>query len=223
MTFITFVTSYYICAFNNVLKVVDFLFADDTNILGISIQIDNTVIERVKETVFLGVILDEHLSWKPHILSVSRKISKSIGIIYKSSFCLPKTSLRSLYYSLVYPYLTYCVSEWGSTYQSNLNRIIILQKKIIRIISKVSFDAHTGVLFKEQEILKFSDIYLYQIGKFMYLFKRGLLPNYFRDMFTLASQIHSYNTRNSSLFYIPHSRTNLKLRLRKSFRRRMKE
>ena len=147
--------------------------------LDIFIQIDNSVIERVKETVFLGVILDEHLSWKPHILSVSRKISKSIGIIYKSSFCLPKTSLRSLYYSLVYPYLTYCVSVWGSTYQSNLNRIIILQKKIIRIISKVSFDSHTGVLFREQEILKFSDIYLYQMGKFMYLFRRSLLPNYF--------------------------------------------
>ena len=173
-----------------------------------SIQIDNNVIERARETVFLGVILDEHLSWKPHILSVSRKISKSIGIIYKSSFCLPKTSLRSLYYSLVYPYLTYCVSEWGSTYQSNLNRIIILQKKIIRIISKVSFDAHTGVLFKEQEILKFSDIYLNQIGRFMYLFKRGLLPNYFRNMFTLC--IHSYNRRNSSLFYIPHCRTNFR-------------
>ena len=44
--------------------------------LDMSIQIDNNVIERVKETVFLGVILDEHLSWKPHILSVSRKISK---------------------------------------------------------------------------------------------------------------------------------------------------
>ena len=178
--------------------------------LDISMQIDNNAIKRVKETVFLGVILDEHLSCKPHILSVSRKISKSIGIIYKSSFCLPKTSLRSLYYSLVYPYLIYCVSVWGSTYQSNLNRIIVLQKKIIRIISKVSFDAHTGVLFKEQEILKFSDIYLYQIGKFMYLFKRSLLPNYFRDMFTLASQIHSYKTRNSNLFYIPYCRTNLR-------------
>ena len=116
----------------------------------------------------------------------------------------------SLYCSLVYPYLTYCVSVWGSTYQSNLNLIIILQKKIIRIISKVSFDAHTGVLFKEQQVLKFSDIYLYQIGNCMYLFKRGLLPNYFRDMFTLASQIHSYNTRNSSLFYIPHCRTNFR-------------
>ena len=177
-------------------------------ILDISIQIDNSVIERVKETVFLGVILNEHLSWKPHFLSVSRKISESIGIIYKSSFYLPKISLLSLYYSLVYPYLIYCVSVWGWTYQSNLNRIIILQKKIIRIISKVSFDSHTGVLFREQEILKFSDIYLYQMGKFMYLFKRRLLPNYVRDMFTLASQIHSHNTRNSSLFCIPHCRTN---------------
>ena len=47
------------------------------------IQIDNDIIERVKETVFLSVILDEHLSWKPHILSVSIKILKSMGIIYK--------------------------------------------------------------------------------------------------------------------------------------------
>ena len=76
--------------------------------------------------------------------------------------------------------------------------------KIIRIISKVFFDAHTGVLFKEQEIFKI-------LGHlFMYLLKRGLLPNYFRDMFTLASQIYSYNTRNSSLFYIPHCRTNFR-------------
>ena len=44
----------------------------------------------------------------------------------------------------------------------------------------------------------------------MYLFKRSLLPNYFRDMFTLESQIHSCNKRNSSLFYIPYYRTNLR-------------
>ena len=60
--------------------------------IDISIQIDNNVIERVKERVFLGVILDEHLSWRPHILRVSRKISKSIG----ASFCLPKNSLHAL-------------------------------------------------------------------------------------------------------------------------------
>ena len=76
-------------------------------ILDICIQIDDNVIERVRETVFLGVILDEHLSWNPHILSVSRKISKSIGIIYKSSFCLPKTSLRPLYHLFRKAYACY--------------------------------------------------------------------------------------------------------------------
>ena len=44
----------------------------------------------------------------------------------------------------------------------------------------------------------------------MYLFKRRLPPSYFRGMFTLASQIHSFNTRNSSLFYISHCQTNFR-------------
>ena len=107
-------------------------------------------------------------------------------------------------------YFIYCVSVWGSTYQSNLSRVSILQNKIIRIICKVSFDSHTDVLFKEHGILKFFDIYFYQIGKFMYLFKRGLLPNYFRNMFTLASQLHSHYTRNCNLYYIPPCRTNIR-------------
>ena len=49
--------------------------------LDLSIKIDNNYIECVKETVFLGVILQKHLSWKPHILNVARKISNSIDII----------------------------------------------------------------------------------------------------------------------------------------------
>ena len=59
-------------------------------ILDLSIQIDNNNIECVKETVFLGVTIDEHMSWKPHILSVYRKISKSIRIISSQLFAFPK-------------------------------------------------------------------------------------------------------------------------------------
>ncbi len=50
----------------------------------LSITLNGHVIDRVKEVAFLGVVLDEHLSWKPHISQVARKISKSIGIIYKA-------------------------------------------------------------------------------------------------------------------------------------------
>ena len=96
--------------------------------LDINLEINHCTIERVKETVFLGVILDEAFSWKPHIANVARKMSKSIGIIYKASFCLPTSSLITLYYSLVYSYRV-CVSE----------------KKIVRIISGSAFDAHTYI------------------------------------------------------------------------------
>ena len=76
---------------------------------NLAFSIDGSPIEQVKETVFLAVVFDENLTWRPDILNVSRKISKSIGILYKSSFCLSTASLRILYYSLIYPYLIYCM------------------------------------------------------------------------------------------------------------------
>ena len=73
--------------------------------LDLLLEINNHRLERVKETSFLGVILDESLTWKSHISYVASKISKSIGIIYRSSFCLTRLTLRTLYFALVYPYL----------------------------------------------------------------------------------------------------------------------
>ena len=104
-------------------------------------------------------------------LNVSRKIWKSIGIIYKSSFCLSPLSLRTLYFSLVYPYLIYCITVWGSTYnyQTNLKRKITLKKKkVIKSISNVPFDANADSSFRDHQILQFDDIYLLQIAKFMF-------------------------------------------------------
>ncbi len=160
----------------------------------LSITLNGHIIDRVKEVAFLGVVLDEHLSWKPHISQVARKISKSIGIIHKASFSLSKSSLLKLYYSLVYPYLQYCLIVWGSTYATNLKRIVLLQKRIIRIINKETFNAHTDPLFAEVKILKFEKIYLYQLGKVMYLYQNNLLPKSFENLFLRTSQVHNYNT-----------------------------
>ena len=73
---------------------------------NIQISVDNQNIVKVKETKFnfLGVILDENFNWKPEISHVANKVAKSS----RCSFFLPKTSLRILYYSLIYPYFYYC-------------------------------------------------------------------------------------------------------------------
>ena len=172
-------------------------------------EINNCPIERVKETIFLGVVLDKHLNWKAHISNVSRKIGKSIGIIFNSWFCLSFSPLQTLYYSLVYPYLMYCVSVRASTYPTNLNHIIILQKRLVRIISNQSFDAHTAPLFRELKILRFTDIFLFQLGKFMYLFKLGLLPEIFNLVhFYWAGLVPFHIRKTATAPGSPYSYTN---------------
>ena len=178
--------------------------------LDLSVEINNHNLVRVKETTFLGVILDEHLSWKSHISHIASKVPKSIGIIYKSSFCLTRFALRTLYFALVYPYLNYCVTIWGSTYSINLNRLILLQKKVIRILNNVSFDAHTSPLFKSLNLLKFKDIYLLNLGKLMFSYKNNLLPQSFNNYFPLTDQVHTRYLRNAGQFYIPYCRTKTK-------------
>ena len=176
----------------------------------VQLALNNRSIEQVNETVFLGVILDETLSWKSHISHVANKISKSIGIIFRSSFYLLDISLRILYYSIIYPYLEYCNFVWASTYSSNLCRIVLLQKRAIRILNKSEFHAHTDPLFKKINILKFEDIRLLQLGQFMYCHKNSLLPKSFNSMFVLNNQVHTYDTRHSKAFHVPLCRTNIK-------------
>ena len=179
--------------------------------LDLNFTISNISINQVKEIAFLGVFIDEHLTWQAHIANVSKKVSKSIGVIYKSRFCLSSSSLLTLYCWLVYPYLVYCVSVWESNYHSNLNCIFLLQKKIIRIISKRKYDAHTDPIFKKLHVLKFFDVYLFQIGKFMFLSENGLLPEAFKNMFVLRNQIHSHNTRYSASYHLFTPRTNIRM------------
>lgn len=99
------------------------------------VSINEQPIHRVSETMFLGVFVDDNLSWKSHISLLASKLSKSICIIHKSKFFLSTQSLRTLCNSLILPYLYYCNLARGGTYKSNLQRIVILQKRALRIIT----------------------------------------------------------------------------------------
>ena len=101
------------------------------------------------------------------------------------------------------------MSVWASTYPSNLRRLITLQKRVVRIMSRTAFNAHTDPLFKNLRILNLEDIYKLRIGKFMYQYKSGLLPDSFNiNMFLVTRQVQSYGTRSSELFYLPQCRAN---------------
>ena len=111
------------------------------------IVIDNQPVSRDSHTKFLGVIIAEKLNWSEHVNNLKIKLAKGSGIIRKCRICFSIDTLLTLYYSFIYPYITYCLEVWGGTNERNLNSIFILQKGIIRIIKSLPFRTHTSPYF----------------------------------------------------------------------------
>ena len=62
---------------------------------------------------YLGVLIDENLSWKYHIAHIASKISKTIGIIASLRHFVPLNTLHHIHVSLIQPYLLYGIVAWG--------------------------------------------------------------------------------------------------------------
>ena len=78
---------------------------------------------------YLGLILDNRLSFKFHISELSKKLSRSVGMLFKIRDFTQKSTLVSLYHSIFNSHLTYCLPAWGHSIQTLLDRLNKLQKK----------------------------------------------------------------------------------------------
>ena len=178
--------------------------------------IDNASITRVNSAKYLGIIIDVKFNWIEHITYIKNKISKAIGIMYIARQYLNKSSLVNLYYSYVYPYLTYCIEVWGWAYPTHLQCLLLLQKKIIRIITFSHYLAHTEPLFMSLEILPLEKIFYHRCGLMMYKYHNNLLPCSISQLYAKNDSIHNHNTRCSNLLRVPHgskSFTNVSARI----------
>ena len=144
-------------------------------------------LEVKNKCTFLGVIIDNKLKFSDHIEQICNKVSKLVGILFKLKDFVPKNILVQLYYSLAYPYMQYCNLIFANTFNTHLDPLIKIQKKLIRLIANAPFLAHTNDLFLNNNILKFTDVNIYCTGIFMYK-----NPNLF------ATNQHNYNTRHGN-------------------------
>ena len=176
----------------------------------IPLVFDGNQLMQKRVVKFLGVFIDENLSWKFHINHICKKVSKSTGVIYRSRFLLSMKTKLSLYYTLIYPYLTYCNVVWSSTYVTNVKRLFLIQKRLVRALTNADFTAHTAPLFYRLNLLDIYKINFLHIVKFMYCYHHNLLPSSFHNLFITSRHIHSYNTRNANAYRLHTCRTNIK-------------
>ena len=112
----------------------------------------------------------------------------------------------SLYYSFIYPYLTYCNHIWGATYKTRLKRLVMLQNKAVRILSHAGNRTSSDPLYKKLDIMKVENINTYLIGRFMFCVS---IPQSFRTLFRKNNEYHSYSTRSAHHLHIPSVKLDL--------------
>jgi hypothetical protein len=174
----------------------------------VSIKIDNVAINQVKTTKFLGVIINENLSWSDHIDVVTSKCNKNLGVIRKLSYILPREVLLSLYYTLIYPYINYCNIAWASQPTTRLDKLLRIQKKAMRLITNSGRDAHALPLFSILHTLTLHDVNKLQNVCFVYCSLHDLLPTAFTHYFQTNRNIHQHATRSTDdLHMFSHSTT----------------
>ena len=193
----------------NIEKTNYILFGKKNGNVDFELLIDGKIIPRVDNTTFLGVILDESLTWKKQIGHIENKVSKALGIMYRMREKLDSKSLLMLYSSLILPYLYYCCEVWGNTCPTRLDKLVVLQKKAIRLIDGKKYLEHTSDSFSKFKCLKFLDIIDFKTCTYTFKAYHSMLPLELQKRYLKVNEIHSYNTRSSNKLYPNLSRSKL--------------
>ena len=180
-----------------------FFYPRNKQLLFPQIYLNDSLLERVDSFNYLGIIISRDLSWGKHIMSVSTKISKTIGIMKKLMNQLPSYVLKTIYQSLIVCRLEYGILAWGAS----AIKLLGLQKKAVRVIEKAKYNSHTEPIFKRLNLLRIGDLYILKVLAFYHKFCNDRLPKYFLTNYILYNEdFHNYSTRNRNSLAVPRFR-----------------
>ena len=170
------------------------------NNVNLNLSIGIEPLTRAHHTKFLGLIMDEHLSWRYHVDSVRLAVIKSLYLLNRVKHLFSAKFLRMLYFALVHPHINYGLLLWGFSSVTHLNGIFKLQKRALRVVGDVSFRAHTGELFKKYAILNIEDLRTFNLLIFMYDVMSKRAPPRTVQIFSNKKNVHGHNTRQGDLY-----------------------
>ena len=136
-------------------------------------------------------------------------MSKTIGIFARLTHFLPPSVLLNIYNSLIHPYLSYGLVVWDQTSKTNLDKILLLQKRALRLIYFSNNSEHAIPLFLRSNIPPIDMLYYKSVALLMHDINHNLAPQNLKNFFTRLASIHSCNTRAAAAgkFNVIHSRT----------------
>ena len=174
------------------------------------LTIGTDVINLVKDTKFLGLFIDEHLTWTTHLTKVKLKISSGLFMLNNVRNIIPSVQKRTIYMSFINSHLLYGIMLWGPmALAENRSKLSKQQKKAMRIIDNKNKAAHTDPIFNKYGILKLDDLIEFELAKFMFGYVNNSLPKPLMNLFESGGQRHAYQTRSRFFATVPKHKTSL--------------
>lgn len=169
-----------------------------------SIKVDNISqeIEEAEEIKYLGIVVDRHLRWSGHVGYITNRVRKLIYKFYQLRDILDKNTLIMVYKALVESLLRYGILVWGGLYTVSLNRLNVVQNKILKVMYNKNRLYPTRLLY-DGEILNIRSLYIYSVCS--YLYKRDSLRLYVSSKYITRSEIEQH-------IRLPVSRKNINQR-----------
>jgi len=152
----------------------------------------------VTSTKYLDVFIDRNPTFAEHMKKICDKVSKKLGLLYTISLFSTESFLKRVDHALVFPYRTKCNLIWGGAGKTYITKILILQKRSVRINTNSEYLSHTEPLFKRLEILNIECYYNYSCCLFV-------VKN--MKLFEVADS--SYNARHNDVLKVNFARLEL--------------
>ena len=180
----------------------------------VELRLGNMILKQVNCCKYLGIIIDNNLTWLEHINYIYNKIIKFTSIFYKIRHILPYKVLMTIYFAFVHSHLLYGIEIYGNTYRGYLNKLIVLNNKLLRILQNAPRNTPVPDLYTNFNTLTIPDLHIFQIlvliHKFFY--HKQNLPVIFTSYFMENFLLHKHDTRNSDNLHLARCKTSYGLK-----------
>ena len=122
----------------------------------------SNVLKYKETTKYLGLILDENLTWKSHIKELNQKLFKYTGIFSKVRYCLPSTCRKTVYIAFIFSRLNYGSEIYINTIKKCIQPLVVTQNMLLRILQFNQITTPLRNIYREFNTLKLKDLTLLQ-------------------------------------------------------------
>ena len=176
---------------------------------NMKIKLNGTIIHPSKQIKYVGIYIDEYLTFDYHCKLLRGRLGRAVGMLYKTRSMLDTSQLKTLYFAIFNSHLTYGCQIWAQTRNIHTEKIFTIQNKAMRAMNFSKPQMPSEPLYRKFNILKLNDYVKLQNCLFVKSVIMKTAPICFHNYFKITADHHAYNTRNSSYgcLYVTMSNT----------------